>query len=606
MKFDIVEENGHESHGTEAGTKRFASGARALEFLNRNVKRILLFYLIAVSATILFALLQGDDIDFHLQRLDAIMQEFRHSGFSAFPIRLYHVTAYGYGYASPLYYGDFFMWPYAVLAVLLDLSVLTGYKIMLSGTLIATWLMARFSFGLVLRDHEKDVAVFLYVVSVTILDNVAGSCLGRAFATMFTPLCLCSFYRLLYGEAKQHWKSGLLLSLGMSGLLYSNLLDALIVAFSLCVILLFSLRKITGNKLLVLLSAALLCIGLTAWFVGPMLEQMADQTVFVSSDEVNLGMNDLRGWTMPLIGILLPARIATFLFRLLGLEVGFSWAYFYGMLFYMLLTALLFTRRREVFDKNSGDTSFYCSLFALVLLYMLFQTKLFPHRLFSNLIGVMQFPWRVEIVMISSAGLLTARLLQTTHSSRSVGALVLLSICMVLAYGLSTYGISAINVFRNDSPYAVYTYSSDSLGNGEYLPLEFLEGDDRQIWKKRLQSRGSVVLCDDESVPYSYENGFDSVSISYSSNTGATTFELPRIYYKGYTAEDPGSGKRYAVHKNAAGLVCVTTAEEAGTIIVSYTGTDIQRISERISLSVSILLFGTLGIISLKRRKVSP
>ena len=578
---------------------------RLFEFVDKNANRVLLFYVLAVVISILFALRQGDDIAFHLQRLDAIIQEIQHFGLSAFPIRIYHATAYGYGYASPLFYGDIFMWPYAALAALLNLTVVSAYKIMLACTFVITWLLARFSFGLVFGQHQKDIAVFLYMVSVTIFGDATNSCVGRDFATMFVPLCICSFFCLLYEREGGQWKCGILLSLGMTGLLYSNLLDAVIVAFTLLWILVFSFHKITVHKIFILVLAAIFCIGLSAWFLCPMIEQMISQTFFVTSKEVNQGMNDLHKWTMPFFGILFPARIATALCKILGIEANFSWAYFYGMLFYLVLVAILIFKRHQAFSKKDEVSRFYVGITILLLVYMIFQTKLFPHHIFSKIIGTMQFPWRVAIVMTCIGCLLAVRVLQTTRNNLLVSLLMTLSACLVLVSCVSSYGYSlALSVVR-DVPYADYSYSSDSLGAGEYLPLEFLDDTDRYVWKEKLQSRGSIVSCDNPDVIFTFEKAFDHVSIDYSHNTDTANFELPLIYYKGYVAKDIDCGENLIVNKNSSGLVCVEAKRNAGKIVVTYDGTDVQTVSEWVSLSFAIILLGSVIFVQYRRKQVT-
>lgn len=564
---------------------------------------VLPVYLVLVIVSVLFFLRRGDDLHFHMQRLGAIMEEFQHSGISALPIRLYHATAYGYGYASPLFYGDVFMWPFAALAVWLKLPVLTAYKLMLAVTAVGIWLMARLSFGLILRGRERDIAVFLYMCSVTIFDDMTGSWVGRDFAALFVPLCFCSFFGLLYGE--DEWKYGVLLALGVTGTIYSNMLDAAIVVFSLLFVFLFTLSRMSVKKFLLLSAAVLLCLGLSAWFLFPLAEQMASQTFFVSGETVR-GLNDLHKRTMPLIGLLFPYRISSILYEALGLKFDFRPEYFYGMVFYLGLADILFRKRRTVFPAEDEKRPFYLSATVLMLLYMLFQTRLFPHGLFAWLLNTMQFPWRVNIVMACIGCLLAAKIWETTEDPALIRSLVSLTVVVMLINVMSIYGTEIGADAERRTLYA-NSYTSASVGYGEYLPEELLEGgSDVYIWKKRLQDRGTSVLCDDGQAEYELIKDFDAVTVSYSRSGGTAGFELPLLYYKGYSAVDCDSGEAITVEKSENGLVRVLTAKGAGSFRVFYGGTALQRISEWCSIVTALILFVCVCIKKKSHRRVIP
>ena len=237
---------------------------------------------------------------------------------------------------------------------------------------------------------------------------------------------------------------------------------------------------------------------------------------------------------------------------------------------------------------------------------MLFQTRLFPHRLFAGLINTMQFPWRVNIVMVCIGCLLSAKIWQTTEDPKLIRSLVFLTVFFTLINVMSIYGTeTGMNAERRTR--SANAYTSASVGSGEYLPEELLEGgSDVFIWKTRLQDRGTSVLCDDERAEFAFVKDFDTVTVSYSQSGGRAAFELPLLYYKGYSAVDGDSGEEITVEKSENGLVRVLTAKGAGSFRVFYGGTALQRISEWCSIATVLTLFVCVCIKKKSHRRVIP
>ncbi|MDE6918147.1 MAG: hypothetical protein K2P39_15290 [Lachnospiraceae bacterium] len=80
--------------------------------------------------------------------------------------------------------------------------------------------------------------------------------------------------------------------------------------------------------------------------------------------------------------------------------------------------------------------------------------------------------------------------------------------------------------------------------------------------------------------------------LKYSNNTGYAVVQLPLYFYKGYEAYDLVNHSRLFVEKGDAGLIWVhLDPYEAGEVVVSYTGTSVQKVSDWISIFTWILLF---------------
>ena len=558
-----------------------------LSFIKRNITKILSFYLLFVLLLIVFVLKQGDDIMFHMERMDAIMQEFSNLGIKAFPIRIYHSVGNGYGYASPLFYCDIFFWPFAIVASVFKLQTIVAYKMMLCVILLVSCLLAKYAFALIFDEVDTNLVLFLYMFSVTIFLNSTGSWVGRFFATMFVPLSICSFYCLI-NKDDNTLKHVILLSVGVMGTLYSNVIDAAIVVVTLLIMFLFSIKKLNIKKLLFICLAAILCIMMSLWFLAPMIEQMNSQVFFVTSGVVDDGLKNIGDWTVPLLGVFFPREITRFLANKLDIN-GIAEGYFEGMLFYIVMFIFIIKYRKEISKnvKNMNDKEFILSVILILILYILFQTKLFPHNLLSNLIGVIQFPWRVNIVLTVCGAILTVMVFKRINKDNIIYTMLLLSMALTMLTFISSYGFDIVRAIKHGNKFADYSYNSYNIGTGEYLPIELYKNNNVYAWGSYLDSRGNDVLSENDYY-VKFVKDFDSITVE--TNGSNDRLELPLIYYYGYSAIDEETGKQLPISKSSDGLVKIET-KDSSSIYVSYSGTPIQKYSNYISLvsSISVL-----------------
>lgn len=542
---------------------------------NIDLKKINLLTLFFILAFIIYFLLlnPGDaDLSFHLQRLDAIKNEIVSGGFLCFPIRLYRHTIGGMGYASPLFYCDIFMWPFAALAKITNFSISTTYKLMICFYLILAYFISKYSFSLVFNRNESNVCVFFYITSVTIFSLFSGSWVGRFFSSLFVPLSMCSFYCVI--NEINNKKNIILLALGVTGVIFGNLLDALIVCFSLIVFLIFCINRINAKIIKNILISAFLCFCLTAWFILPMIEQMLFQELIVTSSSFKQ-IYDLYWYTIPFIGLILPGKLMLSLYKTLEITPPSATGYYlYGMLLFILVLFYYFMYRKELaFDKTIK------ALLFLMIIFIIFQTRLFPHRATASITGILQFPIRTNIVMTFIFSVLASLLYSKSRNRKILYSLVSISIVFTIIYAL----------FQCNT-YVNYSFTTYDIGCGEYLPSEILKGnsiEDISNVDTLLLERGSNVLCS-SNIEYDVEKNNNSIALRYIDANDATIFDLPLIYYKGYTVSNNGEIIEY--NKSNIGTIEIKPIYSKGIIEVIYEGTFLQKTASWFSLFSFILL----------------
>ena len=121
------------------------------------------------------------------------------------------------------------------------------------------------------------------------------------------------------------------------------MIDAVIVIFTLSVLFLFSIKEVSWNTICQIIVAAVVCILLSFWFIAPVLEQLFSDVFFATSSYVTQDKNDLSKFTVPVLGFLLPARLLSVLFMVLGLPNDqIQIAYLFGLPIFILSIFLLY------------------------------------------------------------------------------------------------------------------------------------------------------------------------------------------------------------------------------------------------------------------------
>ena len=209
----------------------------------------------------------GHDMDYHLQRISAMAAEL---SYGQFPVRFTTTTLNGYGYANPLCYCELFLLLPALLYNLW-LPLRTCYQIYLFAVTLATCAIAYYSFAKIAASRRLGLlGALLYTLSCYRLVCVYTRAAAGEFTAMaFFPLVLAGLYGI-YTRDKPRFADWLPMSLGMAAMVQSHLLSCELTALLLILFCLLRLRKtLRPARLLAWVKAALLAVGLSAWYLFP-------------------------------------------------------------------------------------------------------------------------------------------------------------------------------------------------------------------------------------------------------------------------------------------------------------------------------------------------
>ncbi len=525
------------------------------------------------SATII-----GDDALYHMGRIQGIKESLQAG---CFPARIYLFLAFDYGYASGLFYPDLFLYLPAVFC-LLGFDVFTSYKIFL--------ILINFSSALTMYCAGKSISgkkygglaasvLYSFCVYRMICLNYRAA-LGEELSMIFLPLIIWGLTEIFRGHPEKWY----ILSLGMIGIVFSHVLSIFIVGVLAGLFLLIRIRTIIfGKKVFVsLVKACLLTLAAAACFLFPLLEQLADNNVMMTSNG-----NPVQN------GVLLKNIFAVYSFWVEGNKIpclGYS-------LLCVPFLVWIFGRRTVSFRLE-----IYLTTFGLIALF--FSSSLFPWNAIENIHQLVQFPYRFmgpASALFSICGGILAADLWSNSPGRWKKLIFITAFCILNV--LPVFVFTVRNVYL--APVGT-VLDGQRIGNGEYLPKsQFvlalmkekpypLGGSYWSRFMDFMSKNGNRVLSSDPSlVVTDFDRRGLRFTFEFQTSQKNLTFEIPFLYYKGYAAAvsaNDGKNISLKVFKGEHGLTAVTADHfSSGKISLWYRGTIVQKISDGISLVTAVM-----------------
>ncbi|PZL77509.1 hypothetical protein CI088_01530 [Enterococcus plantarum] len=504
----------------------------------------------------------GDDLAFHLSRIEGIAESIVGGEFLP---RINYFFAGGMGYPTGIFYPELFLYPAAIFRVL-GFSIVSSYQLYLILLNFGTFLVSYYCFKSV---HRTSMGAFLFSVlygvsSYRMSDVLYRGAIGECVAFLLLPLVYVGIHQIIYGDKNKWW----LLTVGMTGLLYSHPLSAFMVVLFLAVYVIVSLRAIltVRERLIRLFLATSVTVFLSLDILLPMLEQLLFQRLRVQDISLFYLSKEAHS-----LGEYLAIGFRNIGFNNIGLLIPIA-----------LLIGLIYIKWQTRENKR---------LLGIATLFFFLATSYFPHVLFNQTIfNTIQFPWRYFlIVSFLVSWVLAENVAKTTILSikhKKIVGLVLIGI--TLGFNIQNQH-QLKNVEWRTHPAETWNAidRETSLGYGkEFLP----NGMDGWMAPTSLltQPQEGVILKDMS------RNG-NSFYLKYQTPTEARLI-YPLLYYKGYavevngekkTAEDAGMFEGTDMH----GFLQVTV-KGSGSVLVWYEGTWIQKISRTVTIISWIVFIG--------------
>ncbi|MDO5138344.1 MAG: hypothetical protein Q4D71_07805, partial [Oscillospiraceae bacterium] len=481
---------------------------------------------IVLSSVPLFShgLANGHDIGYHLYRVVSVSNAVEKG---TFPVRIYEERFNYYGYGSPLYYCDFFLYVPALFHNLFHLDYTFCWKIFIFIINILTFVFSYYGFRAISSAEIGLLASLLYSLSTyRLVDVYTRAAIGETCALMFLPLILCGFVQIKRGYYR-YWP---VLAAGYAGVLLSHMLSFLMMLLfgaAFCIIHWHEIIK--KESILSILKAVLLALGCTAWFLVPLISAIALPVQATQNYPdfylTTLSLSDL--FDFRLLG---AASMETYK-GILPTSSGYGITKTPGTLLvfgsFLFLAAFLINKRKK-------DSPLPCfGLFVSGWIIILLMSDLFPWKQLQDLpvftvIRSFQFVWRFNMLVILFFSVCTAYSISYFIKKQTVSLPVITVLLLVFSFIFYTTYLPQSRRYTDDN----MPLLTDEL----YL---FVDNDmtTRQLYESNWDSLIVNPLPTKHGVTFEY-------SVRLSSTSLPLYIDVPLNYYPGYVATVDGDSAK--------------------------------------------------------------
>lgn len=515
----------------------------------------------------------GDDLGFHLNRIQGLTRAFEQSG-DWWRLPAVATGAFsGWGYPINLFYPALTLVPAAWLQVVA--TGLGGYYVFLVllnwGTLVITEVVAR---KLLHSRAQALLATVLYgFAQYRFLDFFVRGALAEGIVFAFLPLIFYGVYCLTIGDDRQ-W---LWLSVGMALIALTHVVSLVLCAVGVGLMLtMWGLRRTQALRRLRHLGYAIGgAVLLSLSFLGPLVEQLRA-----------VGKLGVAQYTLADSA----AQLGDLLLNSLDNATASNQINFGILPLVITVLALVVWRRLTVFDR-------YCLLLGWVFIFM--STDLFPWSLFQGVLGAIQFPWRFLALAGFPLALVGARALVLVTQAHTLDRqlLVLPAVTLVvvaLALGTSSrlyrqvaQDSAKIVTSANYQSVATSDTTTDYVGQKSQVSMAAVRTHSVPVMN--TQPNGQVPTNLQQTGTQTLANGL----VYQLTSQVAQTIKLPQIAYRGYQVTVNGHVQQPTLDAN--GVVHVRIPAGASTVRYLYRGTLAQHLCGWVTGLSWLSLLGLAG-----------
>lgn len=538
----------------------------------------------------------GHDMDFHTARIWSLAEGIK-NGHWIVPIQTEMVN--GYGYATPLFYSQLFLYIPALIYCL-GAPLQVSYQIYAILINAISCLICYYCIKELF--HNKRFALFgaiLYTLSAYRLADVyTRASVGEYTAMAFLPLVLYGFARVYMTDKKKiTWREYMPIVIGLTGIIRCHILTCELTALCILLFCLITIKKtFQPQRFLALLRAALITFAVNAAFLIPFLSSMT-MNLNVKANPVNQ-IQEQGTYLVQALGLFMTATGGSVKGTIdeMPMSVGFSLIIGIGIFLYCCAKKYDWEMKQDKMLQFGA----YCAGFAV--LSILFSLRFMPWDSIQNISGIIakvfcmiQYPWRYY-AFATVFGVFAAVAGIKVISEYKGSVTVKLCCGIMLLFTMLNAGMFFRDFTNEAKTVTVYGAMPTEIGYGEYLPT----GTVMEELKVRK------VVTDETSVTvsgYQYKDGVTTFSCKNQSQEEKMV-EIPLLNYDHYHAYDKSSGQEFAIrngHNNYVGIVISPQYE--GEVEVHYVIPLLWKVGYLLStLSIAGLIV-VVGVTHWKERR---
>ena len=537
---------------------------------------ILAVFCVVLSSVPIFSsgLSNGHDIGFHLYRVVSVSESLEKG---IFPVRIYEERFNHYGYGSPLYYCDFFLYLPALVHNLSGLDYTVCWKLFLFIINVLTFVSAYFSFKTISSSKELGLlAAILYsLTTYRLVDVYTRAAIGETCALIFIPLVLCGFIQIKNGDHG----SWTVLAAGYTGVLLSHMLSFVMMLLFGAVFCIVHWKEIfRKDSIAAIIKAALLALGCTAWFLVPLISAMAlpiqATQEYPDFYRTSMSLSDLFDFFLP--G---AASIETYK-GLLPTNSGYSITKTPGLL--LIIGSFIYLAAFLVQKRKGAHSLPFLDLFISGWFIVLFMSDLFPWKQLQDIPGFtlfrsFQFVWRFNMLVILFFSVCAAYGFAYFIKNRAV-------LFTVITVAVLVFSVLFYRTYLPQSR----RYTDDNmplLTDDLYLFVDN-DMDTRQPFETDWGQLIVNTLPSERGLAFEYK-------VSPSSSSLPLYIDVPLNYYPGYAATVDDARAEVTYSPTGIVRIFIPDNKTEGTVSVQYKESAVYIAADVLSL-ISFVLFAYL------------
>lgn len=543
-------------------------------------------------------LLSGQDLTFHLMRIEGLAEGLKQG---QFPVKMQPVWLNDYGYPVSIMYGDLFLYVPAVLRII-GFSLQASYKIYLVMIQIITAINTYLCCKEIAEDRKLGVVgCFLYVFATNRMTNIYyRAAVGEYTALAFLPLVFLGLFYLL-GEKErtkaEQKKVFFLLVMGYTFMLESHMLSFNIAIVFSIIYCLFHFKKFLQNFWF-LVKTALITIGLNLGFLVPMADYMISHDMKVKYASQIENMQEHGLFLSQLFQMFrFPVSLSGNVMNGVGgdMAIGIGLAYMLMLALFVWELCCCFWRKKKGLANEGMIQTEPVRIFVIFLLCLVMSCYFFPWHAISkipvlgSILTPYQFAWRFIGIATFLGVILTIYALKAleklTDRTIKVAAIVVLGTLTLIGSQYLMDNKVSDSTARTKVTSSASIYTAGAVANGEYL---FVENSAMAIIDQQ------PVPADETAVSItSYEKKNSRISMECENLTDEVQqVKVSFLDYKGFVATDKTTGEKLDTTCDEQHILTVLLpAGYQGTVQVCFRQPWYWRVAEIVSLAVLIALF---------------
>ena len=543
-------------------------------------------------------LLSGQDLTFHLMRIEGLAEGLKQG---QFPVKMQPVWLNDYGYPVSILYGDLLLYIPAVLRII-GFSLQASYKIYLVMIQIITAINTYLCCKEIAEDRKLGVVgCFLYVFATNRMTNIYyRAAVGEYTALAFLPLVFLGLFYLL-GEKErtkaEQKKVFFLLVMGYTFMLESHMLSFNIAIVFSIIYCLFHFKKFLQNFWF-LVKTALITIGLNLGFLVPMADYMISHDMKVKFASQIENMQEHGLFLSQLFQMFrFPVSLSGNVMNGVGgdMAIGIGLAYMLMLALFVWELCCCFWKKKKGLANEGMIQTESVRIFVIFLLCLVMSCYFFPWHaigkipVLGSILTPYQFAWRFIGIATFLGVILTMYALKAleklTDRTIKVAAIVVLGTLTLIGSQYLMDNKVSDSTARTKVTSSASIYTAGAVANGEYLFVE----------------NSAMAIIDQQPVPVdetavsiiSYEKKNSRISMEGENLTDEVQqVKVSFLDYKGFVATDKTTGEKLDTTCDERHILTVLLpAGYQGTVQVCFRQPWYWRVAEIVSLAVLIALF---------------